>query len=158
MKSLLSISLLLLLAVVINAVPAKPRPQIMGITLDMRRDAAQARLQTIGSLEKQDRKRQEVWAIRDQRISHLLIGYDAENRVRYITAIARADGPRLRYQDVADINSAECISNQGNLKFTWHVAAHRRQLAFILVARGHDPQYLDSFSIKKLDQEEKEID
>ena len=158
MKTLLSISLLFLLAVVVNAVPAKPRPQIMGITLDMRRAAAQARLQTIGSLAKQDQKRQEVWAIRDQRISHLLIGYDAENRVRYVTAIARADGPRLRYEEVADIKVAERISNQGNLKFTWQVAAHRRQIAFILVARGHDPQYLDSYSIKKMDREGEEID
>ena len=158
MKTFLSISLLMLLAVVANAVALKPQPQIMGITLDMRRDVAQARLQTIGKLEKQDRKRQEVWAVKDQRISHLLIGYDAENRVRYVTAIARADGQRLRYEEIADLKSAERISNQGNVKLTWQVAAHRRQLAFIVVARGHDPQYLDSYSIKKLDQEGEEID
>ena len=43
----------------------------------------------IGTLEKEDRKRQEVWAVKDSRISHLLVGYEADNRVRYVTALAR---------------------------------------------------------------------
>src|SRR5678816_4897137 len=107
----------------------------------MKHDEAVARLKSIGSLERETRKRQEVWAVKDVRISHLLVGYDADNRVRYVTAIARTDGPRIRYQDVADMKSAQQSHVQGNHKFTWEVAARRGHIGYLLIARGHDPQY-----------------
>ena len=154
MKKLSSLSLLLVISVLVSAAPARPRPEIMGISLDMRRDDALARLKSIGSLEKEQRKRQEVWAVKDPRISHLLVGYDAENRVRYVTAIARTDGPRIRYQDVADVKSAQRSVTPNNHKFTWEIEGRRGQSAFVLIARGHNAQYLDSYSVKKKDQEE----
>jgi len=155
MKRLLSLSLLLVISVIsVSAAPARPRPEIMGISLDMKRDAARARLQSLGKLEKEQRKRQEVWAVKDARISHLLVGYDTDYRVRYVTAIARTDGPRIRYQELADPKSAHHDITPGNHKFTWEITGRRGQSAFILIARGHDPQFLDSYSVKKKDQEE----
>ena len=154
MRTIIIVCLLLTVGIWASAAPAKPRPEIMGGSLDMSRDAARARLESIGSLEREERKRQEVWAIKDPRISHLLIGYDADYRVRYVTAIARTDGPRIRYQEVAALKSAQRTVMQGNHKFTWEVEARRGHAAFILIARGHDPQYLDSYSVKKADQEE----
>ena len=154
MRRLLSLSLLLVIGILASAAPARPRAEIMGITLDMKRDDVRARLQTIGSLEKEARKRQEVWAVKDSRISHLLVGYDPEYRVRYVTAIARTDGPRIRYQEVADLKSAQRSVTPGNHKFTWDVEGRRGQSAFIIIARGHDSQFLDSYSVKKKDQEE----
>jgi hypothetical protein len=154
MKKLLSVSLLLVISILVSAAPARPRPEIMGISLDMKRDDAVARLKSIGSLEKEARKRQEVWAVKDARISHLLVGYDADGRVRYVTAIARTDGLRIRYQEVADLKSAQRSVTPGNHKFTWEIEERRGQSAFILIARGHDSQYLDSYSVKKKDQEE----
>src|ERR1044072_6430563 len=155
MKSLLSLSLLLVIGALVSVAAARPRPEIMGISLDMERDAAVARLKSIGNLEKETRKRQEIWAVKDVRISHLLVGYDAENRVRYVTAVARTDGPRIRYQEIADLKSAQRSIAPGNHKFTWEIEGRR---GFILIARGHDAQYLDTYSIKKKDQEEEEID
>jgi len=154
MKTLLGLSLLLVIGVLASAAAARPRPEIMGISLDMKHDDALARLKTIGSLEKDAGKRQEVWAVKDSRISHLLVGYDAENRVRYVTAIARTDGPRMRYEDVAELKSAQRSVTPGNHKFTWEIEERRGVSAFILIARGHDAQYLDSYSVKKKDQEE----
>ena len=154
MKKLTSLFLLLVISILVSAAPARPRPEIMGIGLEMSRDEARARLKSIGSLEKEDRKRQEVWAVKDSRISHLLVGYDAEYRVRYVTAIARTDGPKIRYQEIADLKSARRAVVQGNHKFTWEIEGRRGHEAFILIARGHDPQYLDSYSVKKADQEE----
>jgi hypothetical protein len=136
----------------------KPRPEIMGVALSMSREVAQARLKTIGRLEKEERKRQEVWAVNDPRISHLLVGYDPEYRVRYITAIARNGGPRIRYQEIVDVKRAERSNTQGNYKFTVEVAARRGQFAYVTIVHGRDPQYLDSFSVKRVDPNEKEID
>jgi hypothetical protein len=154
MKRLITLLPLFLFIGFVAAAPARPRPEIMGITLEMSRDAARARLRSIGSLEREDRKRQEVWAVKDTRISHVLVGYDMENRVRYVTAIARTDGPRIRYQEVADTKVAQRTVVQGNQKLTWEVDARRGRFGYIVIARGHDPQFLDSYSVKKADQEE----
>ena len=82
MKRLSSVFLLLVIGVLVSAAPARPRPEIMGISLDMKRAEALARLKSIGSLEREVRKRQEVWAVKDALISHLLVGYDADHRWR----------------------------------------------------------------------------
>jgi hypothetical protein len=154
MKTLSSLSLLLVISVLVSAAAARPRPEIMGISLDMKRDEALARLKSIGSLEREARKQQEVWAVKDARISHLLVGYDAENRVRYVTAIARTDGPRIRYHEIADMKSAQRSDTPNNHTVTWEIEERRGRSAFILIARGHDAQYVDSYSVKKKDQEE----
>jgi hypothetical protein len=151
------IALCLLLAVsgfAESAVAKQPRPEIMGVRLGMSRQEAHARLKKKGSLEKEERKRQEVWAIRDRRVSHLLVGFDPDFRVRYVTAIARPNAPRISYSEVADVKLAQQKNNQGNYKFTWEVAARRKQSAYLVVAHGRDPQHLDSYSVKKLDNEE----
>jgi hypothetical protein len=155
-RRICNLCLLLALAGLAGAAQAKVRPEIMGVALEMSREAAQARLKAIGQLEKEDRRRQEVWAIKDPRISHLLVGYDAEYRVRYVTAIARPDGPRMRYQEVADLKSAQRLNNQGNYRFTWEIPERRGQFAFVVIALGRDPNFLDSYSIKKVG--EKEVD
>ena len=154
MKTLTSISLLLVIGVLVSAAPARPRPEILGISLDMKRDVALVRLKSIGSLEREARKKQEVWAVKDARISHLLVGYDMDDRVRYVTAIARTDGPRIRHEELADVKSAQRSITPGNHKLTWEIEARRGHSAFIIIARGHDAQFVDSYSVKKKDQEE----
>lgn len=149
MKRALTVCLFLVF-VAAGVIAATPKSEIMGISLGMSRADARARLQSMGTLERETRKRQEVWAIKDERISHLLVGYDPEMRVRYVTAIARTGGPRIRYDEVADPKGAERAQNQGNYKLTWQVAARSGHSAYLLVAHGHDPQFLDSYSIKKL--------
>lgn len=127
----------------------RPMPEVLGIRLGMSQRSAHARLKKLGKLEKEARKFQEVWAIGDRRFSHLIVGFDPEQRVRYVTAIARADGMRMRYDEVGNLKAAEAESGQGNHKFTWEVPARRGQFAYIVVAQGRDTQFLDSFSVKK---------
>ena len=151
----------LLLLLELMAIPAmasvagkSPSPEVLGIRLSMSQKEAHARMKRKGSLEKEERKRQEVWALSDRRVSHLIVGFDPDYRVRYVTAIARTGGPRIRYSEVGDLKTAEQTSNQGNYKFTWKVASRRGHLAYIVVAHGRDPLHLDSYSVKRLDAEE----
>ena len=131
-----------------------PRPEVQGVRLSMSQKEAHARIKKKGSLEKEERKRQEVWALDDRRVSHLIVGFDPEYRVRYVTAIARTGGPRTRYSEVGDLKTADQTSNQGNYKFTWKVGARRGRPAYLVVAHGRDPLHLDSYSVKRLDAEE----
>lgn len=137
-----------------NVTGGSPGPEVVGIRLNMSQKEAHARLKGKGNLEKEERKRQEVWALNDRRVSHLIVGFDPDYRVRYLTAIARKDGPRIRYSEVGDLKTAEQTSIQSNYKFTWKVAARRGHPACIVVAHGRDPLHLDSYSVKRLDAEE----
>ena len=154
MIRILSLCLLLAFSTFASAAQAKLRPEIMGISLDMSRADAHARLSSIGQLQKEDRGRQEVWVVKGLRVSHLLVGYDADYRVRYVTAIARTDGPRIRYQDIANPEHAQRVSNPGNYKFTWEVEGKRGHFGYFVIAHGRDPQFLESYSVKKLAEEE----
>ena len=145
------LTLFVILGVAVGAVAKEPAPEIMGIRLGMTRDSAHARLQSLGSLEKEERKRQEVWAIKDRRVSHLLIGFDKEFRVRYVTAIARPGGEHIRYQEVADLERAKRTNTQGNYKFTWVVSAHGGEPGYVVMAHGRDPKYLETYSVKRVE-------
>jgi len=160
MKRILIVTLVLGVVVGVSAIffAAAPPPQIMGISIGMNQSEVRARLQSTGRLEREARKRQEVWAIKDDRISHVLVGYDPEFRVRYVTALARADGQRVRYEDVANLQGAQREENQGNYKLTWQIAARSGHAEYLMIAHGHDPQFLDSYSVKKIDQEETDED
>lgn len=156
MKRIVFLLLLELIALPAMASVAgkSPSPEVLGIRLSMSQKEAHARMKRKGSLEKEERKRQEVWALSDRRVSHLIVGFDPDYRVRYLTAIARTGGPRIRYSEVGDLKTAEQRSNQGNYRFTWKVAPRRGHPAYIVVAHGRDPLYLNSYSVKRLDAEE----
>ena len=140
-------------ASVTSAPGKKPRPEVMGIRLGMVKEEAHKRLKKLGSLEREERKRQEIWAVTDRRVSHLLVGFDTDLRVRYITAIARPGGPRIRYDQVADTRAARDTVAGDHHRFTWEVAARPGQPAFTMSAQGRHPQYLDSYSVKKTGEE-----
>jgi hypothetical protein len=150
---------LLLIGVLLIPLTVSARPaiaEILGVRLEMHQGEAHAVLKRIGSLERKERKRQEVWVLNDARFSHLLIGFDAESRVRYVTAIARSGGQRVRYEELGETGSAQRAVSPGHYKFTWEVASRRGQPGYLVVAHGRESQYLDSYSLKKLVQEETE--
>ena len=160
MKRIVTISLVLCVVIAVSAIffAATPPPEIMGVSIGVSQTDARARLQSIGTLERETRKRQEVWTIKDDRFSHLLVGYDPESRVRYVTAIARADGRRIRYDEVADLKGAQREENQGNYKLTLPITERAGEAAYVLIAHGHDPQFLDSYSVKKIGESSEEED
>lgn len=178
--------------------PKRPRPEVFGVRLEMSKREAHARLRKLGSLEKEQRKNQEVWAVTDRRVSHLIVGFDPDDRVRYVTALARPDAPRIRYDEIASLKTAQLSSAPGSYKYTWEVEGKRTHASgesrereeeerrereskerrerereerregkerrepernvedegYVVIARGRDPQFLDSYSVKKVLEEE----
>ena len=156
MKTVVLVMLLELVAIraMASVADKSPSPEVLGIRLSMSQKEAHSRLKRKGSLEKEERKRQEVWALSDRRVSHLIVGFDPDYRVRYVTAIARTGGPRIPYSEIGDLKTAGQTNNQGNYKFTWKVASRQGHQAYIVVAHGRDPLNLESYSVKRLDTEE----
>lgn len=152
------ITLSLLLAVAATAAVARveakePKPEIMGIKIGMSADAAHARLRKIGKLEKEERKQQEVWHLNgDERFEYLIVGFDKEYKhVRYVTAKARDNGKRVRYDDVLDLKKAKQTVSANNYKYLLEVAAHDKRPGYTVVVRGTDPNFLRYYSVEKID-------
>lgn len=124
---------------------------VLGLRIGMSREHVHRRLQKIGSLEREERGRQEVWTLaREPRFASILVGFDTNFRVRYVTAIAREGGLPMRYSEIAPIKDAQAENAHGAYtRYTWEAKPGRKSPGYFLIAEGRDPEYLRSFSIKR---------
>lgn len=136
---------ILLLAGCATTQPATQQiPDILGVRLDMPRDAVRSTLSTVGTFEREERKRQEVWSVRDPRFTSLIIGYDPEWNVRYVTAVANPNGAPVTYTDVLEVSAAEHRSAGGSHTYTWKTGSP----PYYVIAIG-GPERVSYLSLKK---------
>ncbi len=152
MRIVVAICCLLLLATAC-ATAVEPKPEILGVRLGMSRVEAHARLRDIGTLEKEERKQQEVWRLAgDPNYSHLIVAYNkGYTAVRYVTAVANEQGRRLRYADVIDPGRARLQSTQATRTYTQETPARDAQPGFVAKVIGDDPTYLKYYSVELAD-------
>ena len=148
--------LLLAVAQATACATAGPHPvrDLFGVTVGMPRSDAHAKLGAAGSLAREERKRQEVWTVRDDRFEGAIVGYDPEWRVRFITAVAKKDGTPVRYADVLDVASATHRSTGASHNYRWHPPRAR----YTIVAIGNDPERLTYLTLTGEGEEEEEED
>ena len=151
-KIVVTICCLLLLATAC-ATAVEPKPEILGVRLGMSREEAHARLQTVGRLEKEERRQQEVWQLTgDPSYTHLMVAYNKEyTSVRYVTAVANEQGRRVSYGDVINLDGARMESTPASRTYTRDTPARDGQPGFITKAIGADPTYLKYYSVERVD-------
>ncbi|HEX6159166.1 MAG TPA: hypothetical protein VF111_03300 [Thermoanaerobaculia bacterium] len=120
---------------------------ILGVRLGMSRDAVRSTLSAGGTFEREERKRQEVWTVTDPRFASLIIGYEPDWTVRYVTGVARPSGTAVRYADVLDLAAAQHRSAGATHTYTWAVGEPR----YYVIAIGGEER-VDYLSIKKDNQ------
>lgn len=149
--SLVALALLVMVGIPAAAAGRSLQDNVMGLRLGMSRENVHRRLQKIGTLEREERGRQEVWSLaREPRFASVLVGFDGNFKVRYVTAIARDGGPRMRYSELAPIKDAHAENAHGAYtRYTWEAKPGRKSAGYFLIAEGRDPEYLKSFSIKR---------
>ena len=147
----LAAALLLLALGPLRSEAAQPRPGILGVQVGMEGARARARLDALGDLERKERKRQEVWRVRDAHYSHLLVGFDAAGRVRYVTAVARPQGVPVFYSDVGDLRAATAVAAPGHTKYVWRVPGKVGRAGFVTTVHGTDPRRLATWSVERED-------
>ena len=127
-----------------------PQDNVLGIRIGMSRDDVHHRLQKLGTLEREVRGRQEVWKLtREPRFASVMVGFDTNFQVRYVTAISR-DGQRTPYRDIGPIKDAFAERAAGvYTRYTWEIKPDKKHPGYFLIAEGRDPEYLQSFSIKR---------
>lgn len=130
---------------------ASLQDHVLGLRIGMTREDVHRRLKRMGTLEREERGKQEVWTLaREPQFASVLVGFDADFRVRYVTAIAREGGRRLRYSELAPIQEARAENANGAYtRYTWEIKPDKKSAGYFLIAEGRDPEYLKSFSIKR---------
>jgi len=146
---------IMILAAFATSLPAaEPGREILGLSLNMTKEAAQIRLQEIGTFERNERKQQEIWKVRDESFSHVIVGFDKEGQMRFITAVAREDeeAKRVPYANIADLKKARQAGDLAinNFHYQWEIPAGKDFPALQVSARGRDPEFLTTLSIKRV--------
>jgi hypothetical protein len=152
-KSVTSILLLMLVILEVGAATRDPRSRVLGLRLGMKEEAAHHRLRKIARQEKEEKDgekegEQEVWLLRDHRLSYVVLRFDHEHELWSITVVARP-GSHVLYSEVADLKSANQATDGRNYTYTWKVNRGVRKKSYVVVARGGDPAYLTSYSISR---------
>jgi membrane-bound lytic murein transglycosylase MltF len=117
----------------------------------MNKDEAHKRLAEIGRLEKEERKRQEVWALSNDPVySHLIVSYnEGYKALRFVTAVAKEGGQRVRYEDVMEVKNAQRSQAEQSVTYTLAVPAQvsDNRPAYVIKAIG-DPEYVKYYSVE----------
>ncbi len=116
----------------------------------MNKEDATQRLQEIALFERDERKRQQVWKMKDaSRYSHVAVGYDQKNQVRYVTAFVdkAAAKERVRFADVGDLSKAKKEIVEPHYRYIWDVPAAEGKPAYSVIAYGDEPEFLSSCSL-----------
>jgi hypothetical protein len=130
----------------------KPMDDILGVKLGMPRDAVHSTLAATATLGREERKRQEIWNVRGTRVVSLIVGYDADWDVRFVTAVADIAGENpVRYADVLDVATATRAHAGPHYTYTW--TSPRSPYQIIAIGDEERVQY---YSLKKTGESEEE--
>ncbi|HEV7238164.1 MAG TPA: hypothetical protein VGQ36_02910, partial [Thermoanaerobaculia bacterium] len=122
-----------------------PLSDIAGIRLDMPRDVVRSSLATTARLEREERRRHEVWTLNDHpRFASLIIGYTPEWNVRFVTAVTKPEGAAVHYDDVVDLAIAEHRVAGETHTYTWLTGTPR----YFVIAIGKSER-VEYLSLKK---------
>src|ERR1700676_5556019 len=140
----------LVLSLSVVAYGRQPAPEILGLRLGMSYSQAHARLNEIGQFKSED-EGQQVWTLsRDKHYQYLIIGFDRDRNVRYVTVLPRPDGQPVNYADVGNLAYAARSGGEGNLRYTWKANDKKGHFEYLAIAKGKDQRYLNRYAVKRL--------
>lgn len=130
------------------------RHEVLGLHLGMGRKEALERLSEKGTFVRHERKQQEIWQVRDDGFSHVIVGFNKEGALRFITGVAREDkeAQRIRYDKVGDVAAARQAGDPAvnNFHYQWDLPPKDGRPQTLVSARGRDPDFLTTFSLKRI--------
>ncbi|HEV7512103.1 MAG TPA: hypothetical protein VGO27_10410 [Candidatus Acidoferrum sp.] len=140
----------LVLSLTASVVGKQPAPKILGLRLGMSCSRAYARLNEIGQFKSED-EGQQVWTLsHDKHYQYVIIGFDRDRNVRYVTVLARPDGQPVNYADVGNLADATRSGGEGNLRYTWKANDKKGHFEYLAIAKGKDPRNLTRYAVKRL--------
>ena len=132
------------------AIAKQPPPEILGLRLGMSYTQAHARLNQLGKFKSED-EGQQVWTLsHDKHYQYVIVGFDRDRNVRYVTVLVRPDGRPVNYADVGNLSDATRSGRAGNLRYTWKANDKKGRFEYLAIAKGKDPRYLNRYAVKRL--------
>ena len=144
--------MLLVCAAGASAAAKKPPRDILGLRLGMGEAQVRSRLKKIAKQQKEEKAEeeegeQEVWKLnKHPRLNYLLVRFNDSHQLIFMTVVAHQPS-RVRYAELADVKSAQAATDGRNYTYTWRVPRAGSRGGYAVVARGSDPDYLNSYSI-----------
>jgi len=132
---------------------------IFGISVGMNKGEAQKRLEEIAQFVSEDRKTGQLWEMKNEpRFKHVAVGYDAENKINFVTALAdkATAKERMRFSDVGDLSAALKEVVGPHHKYFWDVPANEGKPAYKIFIYGSDPEFLTIYSLSELSLSKKD--
>lgn len=123
-------------------------PALRGIRIEMKKEQVNKVLERVADYKSQD-ENQEVWRFKnDSAARSIFVGYAPDNRVRYITIMAKENGTPLDCKPLRDVRKAQQTGVAGNYTFTRPWKEHHEE--FVAIAKGPSRDKLTSCSVKKV--------
>jgi len=146
---------LLATALLLCAAAPKQSPSIKGVSIGDTENATKQSLLKSASFVREE-EGQQVWKLNnDPDAEFLLIGYDADHHVRYVTAVAKP-GSTLKCEILGDARQPDKQGKSGTLQFTHPIGDPDDHI--IAVARGESRDKLRLCSLKRLGAKSAEED
>ncbi len=126
--------------------------EVMGLRPGMAKAAVHEALKGKGEMEREERKRQEIWKLQDERYSALMLGFDEKLNLRYVTAVAKPAGKKVRFSEVINVKKAKLRKNGVNHQYTLTVEGDDSHPPFQVIARGKDSKNITYLSLKAVEK------
>jgi len=131
---------------------AAPASEVLGLYVGMPAANAERRLREIGTHVERPQpyepgahlELKQLWKLEDPRFESVLVRFDGESKVKWLTAYARAGGPHQLYTDIGDLAQAH---QAGRFIYTWTLAQQDERPASVLTARGTHPDRFSTVSL-----------
>jgi len=138
----------------------EPPGDILGIGIGLTRADAQKRLEEIAFFERNERKNQQIWRLKnDSHYSHLAVGYDANNQIRYVTAFADKSKTPIPFSDIGNLSKAKKEIIEQHHTYIWEVPGTGAAPAYFVNVYGDNPKFVTTCSLsKKLTPNESEAE
>lgn len=131
---------------------AVPNGDLLGLLVNMPHDAAERRLSEIGKLARTEPGRQEIWTLtNDPRFSSVAVGFDKEDRIRYITAfVDKATATeRVPFLTIGDISKARAEIQPPHYRYIWEIKGSDDASSYVVNVYGDDPKYLTIYTLTR---------
>lgn len=128
---------------------------ILGISVGMNKADAQKRLEEIAVFERDERKRQEIWKMKDTaRFGNIVVGYDKDDRIRYVTAFVDKDAvkEKIRFSEVGDLSTSKQEILKPHYRYIWEVPANENKPAYFVNIYGDNPEFVTTYTLARLYQ------
>ncbi|CAN5476359.1 hypothetical protein BH10ACI1_BH10ACI1_17030 [soil metagenome] len=125
---------------------------LVGLKLEMSKEDARKQLLEIGEFISDAKKNQQLWRLKnDSHFSQIAVGFDKENKIRFITAFVEKDkaSEQIRFDEVGDLKNAKAEILPPHYRYTWNVSAEDAVPAYFVSIYGDNPEIVTMYSIGK---------